>query len=121
MAWTKSPQGLVDLFTECLPGDVRIQTCKMFGGPAAFVNGNLFAGVLQDQVYVRLADDDRAALNAEHGAVDFEPMPSRPMRKYACLPEAVLEDEAAVAVMLAKALGHVALLPPKQKKTKKGG
>lgn len=118
MAWTKSPQGLVDLFTECLPADIRIRTRMMFGGPAAFVHGNLFAGVLQDQVYVRLADDDRAALEADYGAVDFEPMPGRPMRNYACLPEAVLEDEALVAVYLGKAFAHVAAQPPKVKTQK---
>ncbi len=120
MAWTKSPQGLIDLFTECLPGDVRIQTRKMFGYPAAFVNGNMFAGLFQDQMFVRLGGEDRAALDAEYGAVDFEPMPGRPMKKYACLPEAVLEDEALTAVYLAKALGHTAAMPPKQKKAPKG-
>ncbi|QUD89912.1 TfoX/Sxy family protein [Phenylobacterium montanum] len=120
MAWSKSPQSLIDLFTESLPHDLRIQTRKMFGYPAAFVNGNMFAGLFQDQMFVRLAPEDRAALDAEHGAVDFEPLPGRPMRRYACLPEAIMEDEAAVAIMLAKALGHVARLPPKEKKATRG-
>jgi len=122
MAWTKSPQNLIELFTESLPADPRIQTRKMFGYPAAFVNGSMFAGLFQDQMFVRLAADDRAALDAAYGAVDFEPMPGRPMKKYACLPEEVLEDEAMVADMLAKALRHAATLPPKEKKKpKKGG
>ncbi len=118
MAWTKAPQGLIDLFTESLPPDPRIQTRKMFGYPAAFVNCHMFAGLFQDQMFVRLAADDRASLEAAYGAVDFEPMPGRPMKKYACLPEAVLEDEALTAAYLAKALGHVASLPPKEKKAK---
>jgi TfoX/Sxy family transcriptional regulator of competence genes len=62
----------------------------MFGGPAYFVNGNMFAGVLGEQLMVRLDADDRAELlDADPGAVPFEPMPGRPMREYVTLPESI--------------------------------
>ena len=120
MAWSKTPKGLVDLFGACLPEDGRVQTRKMFGFPAAFVNGHMFAGLFQDQMFVRLSPEDRAWLEAEHGAVNFEPMPGRPMKQYACLPETVLDDEGEVTGVLAKAFGHACRLPPKEKKPKKG-
>ena len=31
----------------------------MFGYPALFVNGNMFAGTFQDKIVARLADDAR--------------------------------------------------------------
>ena len=39
MAWRKSPQHMIDLFDEAVPKDSRIERRKMFGYPAAFLNG----------------------------------------------------------------------------------
>jgi len=47
-------------------------------------------------MFVRLAEEDRAALLARPGAVVFSPMMGRPMREYVVLPQSVLEDEEAV-------------------------
>jgi len=117
MQWTRSPQGLMDLFTECLPDDPRLERRKMFGYPAVFVHGNMAAGLFQDRVFARLADEDRAALPG--GGDYFEPMPGRPMRAYAVIPDAVVADEQGLAAVLAKAVGFTAALPPKEKKAAK--
>jgi TfoX/Sxy family transcriptional regulator of competence genes len=114
MEWIKSPQGLVDLFAECLPDDPRIERRKMFGYPAAFVHGNLCAGLFRDRVFARLSDEDRAALPG--GGDYFEPMPGRPMKAYAVIPDDVVVDEAALAEALAKAVAFTAALPAKEKK-----
>jgi hypothetical protein len=42
MAWTKSPQSVIDLFDKSVPSGVTVSRRKMFGYPAAFANGNLF-------------------------------------------------------------------------------
>jgi TfoX/Sxy family transcriptional regulator of competence genes len=118
MAWAKSPQGLVDLLAESLPDDRRVERRKMFGYPAVFANGYMFAGLFQDQMFVRLPADDRDALERRHGALPFEPMPGRPMKDYTRLPDPVLADEAAVADLLARSLAFTASLPPKVKKAK---
>ena len=118
MAWTKSPQSLIDLFTESLPDDSRVANRKMFGYPAAFVNGNMFAGLFQDQMFARLAPSARLALEGAHGPLAFEPMPGRPMKAYTRVPDAVLADEAAVADLLAGALAFAAALPAKVRKAK---
>jgi TfoX/Sxy family transcriptional regulator of competence genes len=117
MAWTKSPQGLIDLFTESLPDDPRVERRKMFGYPAVFVHGNMCAGLFGDGMFARLSPDDRAALPG--GGAMFEPMPGRPMKDYVLVPDDVLADEEALTAVLAKAVAFTAALPPKEKKTRK--
>jgi TfoX/Sxy family transcriptional regulator of competence genes len=115
MAWTKSPQALVDLFEESLPDDPRVERRKMFGYPCIFVGGNMCAGLHQLSMLVRLSPADAAALP---GAKPFEPMPGRPMRGYVLVPDDVLTDEAALAGLIVKAVAFTATLPPKEKKPK---
>ena len=115
MAWTKSPQGLVDLFTESLPDDPRVERRKMFGYPSVFVGGNMCAGLFQDAMFARLSPQDVAQLSE---ARPFEPMPGRPMKGYVLVPDDVLADEAALATLLAQAVAFTATLPPKEKKPK---
>ncbi|HLZ84322.1 MAG TPA: TfoX/Sxy family protein [Caulobacteraceae bacterium] len=118
MAWSKAPQSLVDLFAVVLPNDVRVERRKIFGYPAAFVNGNMFAGLFQDQMFARLAPDERAALEAAHGPLPFEPMAGRPMKDYTRLPDEVLEDEGEATALMARAFRWSAALPAKVKKPK---
>jgi TfoX/Sxy family transcriptional regulator of competence genes len=116
MAWTKAPQSLVDLFAESLPDDLRIERRKMFGYPAIFVGGNMCAGLFQDQMFARLAPADADALPG--GAQLFEPMPGRPMKGYALIPDDILADEERLTQTLAKAVAFTAAMPPKEKKVK---
>ena len=116
MAWTKSPQSLVDLFDACLPERPGLSRRKMFGFPAAFANGNMFAGLFQDQAIARLPPALRAELDVEFGVVSFEPMPGRPMRAYAVLPPDLLDDEDRYAAVLEAAYAFAAALPPKAPK-----
>jgi hypothetical protein len=120
MAWTKSPQGLIDLFSVSLPDAPGLERRKMFGYPAAFVNGNMFAGLFQDVAFARLPPGLQAELEREHGAHHFEPMPGRPMRAYTALPDEVVEDEARFAQLLQAACSFASGLPPKVKKPRKG-
>ena len=117
MSWTKSPQSLVDLFDESLPDDPRLQRRKMFGYPAVFVGGNMAAGLFQDRMFARLSDEDRARLPG--GGDYFEPMPGRPMKAYAVIPDDVIADEQALAGVLAQAVSFTAALPPKAAKATK--
>lgn len=113
MAWEKSPQWMIDLFAACLPERPGLERRRMFGCPAAFANGNMFAGVFQDVIFARLPPGERADLDAEYGVRHFEPVPGRPMRNYLVFPEEVLEDEARFARLLDQAYAFTAALPPK--------
>jgi TfoX/Sxy family transcriptional regulator of competence genes len=114
-AWGKSPPELVSAFAAAVAGLPGAEPRKMFGFPAAFVNGNLFTGLFEDRWFVRLPEAERIEL-AGAGAASFEPMPGRPMREYVELPPALLADEAARDGWLRRALAHAEGLPPKQKR-----
>src|SRR6266481_3930164 len=58
MQWRKSPQELIDLFQSVMPGPPAAQR-KMFGYPAGFVNGNMFMGLFQDDMILRLPESRR--------------------------------------------------------------
>ena len=111
----KSPHWLIELFDALQPevgGTRRI----MFGYPTAFENGQLFTGLFQDTLFVRLAQTDRAQLLAQKGAAPFAPMKGRPMKEYVVLPPAMLEDEESVKSWMRRALDYVRSLPPKKAK-----
>ncbi len=116
MPWQK-PSPKLGPFLETALGDLECQLKPMFGCPAWFVNGQMFTGVFQDSVTVRLSADDRAALMATWpGAAPFEPMAGRPMREYVAIPESRLGDPAALRPWLERAHAFVLSMPPKQPK-----
>ena len=115
MAWTKSPQPLIDLFDKSVPSGTGISRRKMFGYPAAFANGNLFIGLHQNDFIMRLSENDRARFSAEYGERTFEPMKGRPMREYVRLPEALLADARKRASWIKRSLRYAEAIPPKSK------
>ena len=74
MPWKKSPPALIAAFARVVPAGGGAEQRPMFGYPAAFVNGNMFAGLHEDRVVLRL-DEVGIAEAKEHGATDFEPIP----------------------------------------------
>ncbi|HKW78918.1 MAG TPA: TfoX/Sxy family protein [Candidatus Limnocylindria bacterium] len=115
MQWKKSPPELIAAFDKAAPKDRRAVRRPMFGYPALFVNGNMFAGTYQDKVVVRLSEEDRARLMNEKGAAPFEPMPGRPMKGYVVVPPALVAKPASLRAWIDRALVYAASLPPKKK------
>jgi len=120
MAWTKSPQSLIDLFDRSVPSASSVSRRKMFGYPAAFANGNLFIGLHQNDFIMRLSEQDRACFVAEFGERTFEPMKGRPMREYVRLPEELIDDAPKRASWIKRSLQYAEAIAPKAKtKTKR--
>src|SRR5947208_7611121 len=115
MAWTKSPQSLIDLFDKSVPPGAGISRRKMFGYPAAFANGNLFIGLHQNDFIMRLSEKDRARFCAEYGERTFEPMKGRPMREYVRLPEQLLGNGRKRAAWIRRSLQYAEAIAPKPK------
>ena len=90
---------------------------RMFGYPAYFVNGNMFTGLHEDRVILRLSQQDREAILADGSkAVLFEPMPGRPMKEYVVLLKPVYQDPALFNEWLDRSFKYASLLPPKDKR-----
>jgi TfoX/Sxy family transcriptional regulator of competence genes len=114
--FTKSPEELVQLFERAMKDFPMATQRKMFGYPCAFVNGNMFAGLFQDEMFLRLSDEDRAAIRKEYGTPLFEPMPGHPMRQYVLVPHYVLKSPRLLRMWLTKGMEYAKSLPPKVKR-----
>jgi hypothetical protein len=114
MSFEKSSPERIASFDAALPVDPRIQKRKMFGYPAAFVNGNFFTGLHEENVVIRLPLGLEKKLPSLKGAGTFDPMGGRPMKAWFVIPKA-----AKLQPLLAEALELVATLETKQPKAKK--
>lgn len=113
-----APEEMVHTFDGAMKDFPMATQRKMFGYPAAFVNGNMFAGLFQDAMFLRLSDEDRAAFRSEYGARLFEPMPGRPMRGYVLVPRFVLQSPKQLNAWMRKAMEFTGSLPPKASRSK---
>jgi TfoX/Sxy family transcriptional regulator of competence genes len=113
MKWSKTPEQLVNTFLAALPEDGRVERRKMFGYPCAFVNGNMFTGLHQDNLVVRLAEEDRQTLVDKKGAHIFAPFPGRLMKEYVDMPEAIIGNDKELKGWLMRSLEYASALPPK--------
>ena len=103
-------------FSDLVPDDPAVTARPMFGNPAAFVNGNMFAGLFGDDLFVRLSDDDATRLHAAGGG-DFAPMPGRPMKGYTTLPRPWQSDVETARRWMAISLAWARSLPAKAPRT----
>jgi TfoX/Sxy family transcriptional regulator of competence genes len=103
-----------DYFRAIVPTDPRVEVKPMFGNLGAFVNGNMFMGLFGSAIGIKLAPADAAALLEVHGAGPFGPA-ERPMGGYVTIP-ASWRRGGETARWVARALEHVAGLPPKAPK-----
>jgi hypothetical protein len=114
MAWVKVPSENHPVFHAALPKDPRVETVKMFGGVAAKVNGNLFAGLFGRSTMIWLPEPDRAAALALDGATMFDPMGNGRVRSdKVMLPEKIMQEPPALRRWIARAFKAAAALPAK--------
>ena len=118
MQWKKTPPALAARFDRAAPKDPKVVRKPMFGYPALFLNGNMFAGTFQDRIVARLSEAERATA-IKGGAKQFEPMPGRPMKEYIVIPTTDVTDPAALAGWIERARRHAETLPAKTTAKKK--
>jgi TfoX/Sxy family transcriptional regulator of competence genes len=117
--WDKPSAELSRILDEAAEPFAVIERRKMFGCPAFYINGNMFAGVYGQQLFLRLPPEARATLETDLEAKPFEPIPGRPMKEYVTMPAAVWSDSAAMDDWMRRSVEFVASMPPKQPKPKK--
>jgi TfoX/Sxy family transcriptional regulator of competence genes len=118
MKMQKSHPELEKVFEEVFPDDPRAERRKMFGFPSGVVNGNMFGGLFEQYVVLRLGADDLQVIVTDYGAQRFEPM-GRPMTGFVTVPSAIVEEPQRLREWLQRAFEYAAALPPKEKKPPK--
>lgn len=88
----------------------------MFGYPAVFVNGNMFAGLVRDKMILRLGMADVEKFLELPGATPFIAMGGRRMKQWVVVPAAMLKSQRALKPWLGRALAHARSLPAKVSK-----
>jgi TfoX/Sxy family transcriptional regulator of competence genes len=116
MTWEKADSGLISLLEKSL-ADYSCDRKFMFGSPTFFINNNMFAGVHQRAIILRLSEPDRGEIATAHAqAKPFEPMPGRIMKEYVALPEALCKNDMVFQEWLDRAYRYTRSLPPKEPK-----
>ncbi len=108
--WKKVPPELAARFLAALPDAANVERRQMFGCPCAFVNGNMFAGLHEDRLIVRLPDEA-----AQRPCVIM----GRTMKQYALFPDAVRLTPTAMAQWVQRGHAFTSTLPAKVKKAAK--
>ena len=115
----KSSPALLQAFAQTMATLPMAQTKTVFGSPAAFANGHMFAGIQNESYFLRLPDAERESFMQTVSAEKWEPMPGRPMREYVVVPAPLIESPGQLNTWLGKSIAYVQSLPPKAAKKKK--
>lgn len=103
---------LVARFDALLPRAAGVERRRMFGCPCAFVNGNMFTGLHEQRLIVRLGEAERAALLTKPGTEPFA-VTGRTMREYVAFARALEHTPRELSGWVKKALDFAQTLPPK--------
>ena len=109
-------------FSKLIPDEPAVTLKPMFGNLSAFVNGNMFAGLFGEDLFVRLPEPEVAAVKKQGGR-DFEPMAGHAMRGYVIVPSTWHAKPDPAVVLIKRALTLTRAMPakaPKKKAAKKG-
>ncbi len=119
MQWKKPSPELME-YQASIMSSFMTEKKKMFGSTVYFSNGNMFTGVHEDNIFLRLSEKDRSELSAKYGeAVPFEPLKGRPMKEYMNIPPRLYRDADAFKEWLGRSLEYASSLPTKAAKVKK--
>ena len=104
-------------FSKLIPGEPAVTLKPMFGNLSAFVNGNMFAGLFGEDLFVRLPEPEIAVVKKQGGR-DFEPMAGHAMRGYVIVPGNWHSKPDPVVVLINRALTLTRAMPAKAAKKK---
>jgi TfoX/Sxy family transcriptional regulator of competence genes len=114
--WKPAPPEAVSAFDTATTGLTGAEPRKMFGYSCVFVKGNMFAGLHEAGIVLRLPDEERSEFLRLKGAKPFEPMPGRVMREYVVVPSVLLRAPEQFRPWVEKALAYASSLPAKTHK-----
>src|SRR5260370_12343443 len=99
-------------FTKLVPDEPAVTLRPMFGNLSALVNGNMFAGLFGEDLFVRLPDEQSAPIRKQGGR-DFAPVAGHVMKGYVTGPSTSRHQTTASKAWIAASLVLTRVLPPK--------
>ncbi len=114
--WKPAPRDAVEAFEKATSVLRGAEPRKMFGYSCVFAKGNMFAGLHEAGMVLRLPEEQRAEFLRLKGAEEFEPTPGRVMREYVVVPKSLLNAPEQLRAWVEKSLAYVFSLPAKPKK-----
>jgi TfoX/Sxy family transcriptional regulator of competence genes len=115
MKMPKPSEKAKEAFSALVPGEPAITLRPMFGNLAAFVNGNMFAGLFGEGMFVRLPDVEAHKV-IDKGGRYFEPVAGHRMGGYVMVPGDWQKRPDSVKPLLGRALALARAMPAKAKK-----
>ena len=117
--WKKAPEEVKEILAIAV-SKIECTRKIMFGYPAYFINNNMFTGVYQDSIIIRLDTESREKLlSTNHNIKRFEPMKGRIMKEYLELPKSVYSDKAILKKLVTTSYEYASTLPAKPVKKQK--
>ena len=119
MAW-KKPSEELSQFLDGKMSSFDVKKKRMFGCPAYFANDNMISVVFENDIFIRLSDQDRKKIISESDEVmPFEPVKGRVMKEYVVLPDSLYNDHEKFHELLRSSYEYVSSFPTRQKKKEK--
>ena len=119
MPWKKANPELISILEKQMLG-CQCDRRMMFGAPTYFINGNMFAGVHEDNIIIRLSEGDRKEIFTQYkDAKPFTPMGTHVMKEYAAVGEDFVRNEGVLKHWLDRAYKYAASLSPKISKSRR--
>jgi TfoX/Sxy family transcriptional regulator of competence genes len=115
-----SEKSVATLFEDVVKTLPDLERKKMFGWTCVFANGNMLGGYYQNQMMLRLSEQDREKFLELPGATHFNPKGNRPMLEYLDVPQQITESPTDLKRWFDRGFKYVAGLPPKAKKVARG-
>jgi TfoX/Sxy family transcriptional regulator of competence genes len=116
MKMKKAPLELVETIVRAMEG-IDCERRIMFGFPCFFINKNMFAGLFEDKLFLRLSEQQLRELRAQAPLIsNLEPMPGRPMKDYWVIPDSLVADKVFLQRAVDSSARHTRTLAPKSKK-----
>jgi TfoX/Sxy family transcriptional regulator of competence genes len=113
--WQKPSEQTIAIYQDIVSHLDGVEKRTMFGCPCAFVNGNMFFGVYQDQLFLRMGDEQREQVNQIIPIKCFSPM-GKVMKAYISIPGEIINDPEKLLTLVKNGLSIASELPIKKSK-----
>jgi TfoX/Sxy family transcriptional regulator of competence genes len=116
MQWKKPSLELGKLLEKAVKS-FDCQKKMMFGSPVYTVNGNMFAGVHEDNIFIKLSQQEiQEILSVHKSTKPFEPMRGRIMKGYVVISAEIYSHPDKFHQWLGRSHRFALSLPPKERK-----